>query len=103
MRITEELESQVLSLPPLRNILLDFVPEKTHLELDGYEPHIGLRPRSKHWRKPSGNGCFHITLHKKGRCRIHWDAWDPRRFPLKHLIEVAYRYFRFPILYLNQD
>lgn len=96
-------EAEIISLPPLKNKLLDHQPEEKHLELNGYQPHAGLRPRSKHWRKPKDKGCFHITLHQNGKCRMHWDAWDPRRYPVRHFCEVFYRYLRFPRFYLNQQ
>ena len=96
----KESEQEVVSLPPLKNKLLDFDPGE-YLGLSGYEPHSGLRPRSKHWRKPKDKGCFHITRHKNGQWRMHWDAWDPRKHPLRHFGEVMYRYVRFPRLYLS--
>jgi len=81
------------NLPPLKNFILDFIPEDEHLELGGYEPAAGLRRRSKHWRKSKDRGCFHITIKKNGNARIHWDAWDPRRHPLRHFCEIIYRFF----------
>ncbi len=96
------LERQTEELPPLLNLLLEHPPQEQCLSLNGYEPHVGLRPHSKHWRKEKDSGCFHITIHKNGKCRMHWDSWDPRRFPVKHFFEILHQYLRFPIRYIRQ-
>jgi hypothetical protein len=96
-------EQEVVKLPPLKNKLLDFTPAEEHLGLNGYKPHSGLRPKSKHWRKPKDKGCFHVTKHKSGQWRMHWDMWDPRRHPFRHFSEVIYRYLRFPRLYIRDN
>jgi hypothetical protein len=101
LELIELSEIKVITFPPLKNLLLDFKPEKRWLENCGYEPHFGLRPKSEHWRKSLEEGCFHITLHRKGKCRMHWDAWDPRKYPLKHFLELISHYGRNPRIYLS--
>jgi len=81
------------NLPAFKNHTMDPVPDDENLTLGGYELHRGLRPKSKHWRKPKEKGCFHITVHENGSARIHWDAWDPRRYPARHACEIMYRFF----------
>lgn len=51
-----------------------------------YEPARGLY-RGAHFRKTRGVGCYHLRVHGP-RAWLHWDRWDPRRFPACHLLEV---------------
>ena len=96
-----ELEQKVKQEPPLKNQLVDI--HEYIFELGGYEPHYGLRPKSKHWRKASLDGsCFHITCDSKNIKRIHWDKYDPRQNPILHFWEIVYNYFRYPIMYIRQ-
>lgn len=85
--------------PAFKNHYFDFIPEKKHLELSGYEPHRGLRLRSQHWRKEKDKGCYHITIHKNRGTRIHWDAWDPRKHPIKHFFEILHRFLIIKLIF----
>lgn len=89
----QKIEKRADESPAFKNIEIAFDLEDKHLQLGGYELHKGLRPNSKHWRKPKCRGCYHITVHRSGPSRIHWDAWDPRRYPVMHSLEVVYRFF----------
>jgi len=97
----ESLEKEIGELPPLLNKLIK-KPTSEDLQFHGYAPHRGLRFNSEHWRKIKKTGCFHITLHKNGKCRMHWDAWDPRRYPIRHCLEILDRYLFHSWLYLVQ-
>jgi hypothetical protein len=51
----------------------------------GYAPSFGLLI-GQHFRKGLGQGCLHLRVFN-GRAWLHWDRYDPRRFPLKHFFE----------------
>lgn len=52
----------------------------------GYERSWGLLPGS-HYRKVRGRGCYHLRV-SEHRAWLHWDRWDPRRYPLEHFAET---------------
>lgn len=52
----------------------------------GYEPATGLYP-GEHWRRGEGEACFHLRVHGS-RAWLHWDRWDPRRYPVQHFFET---------------
>ncbi|GEM_PF-6216401 len=56
------------------------------LALDGYDKASGLLV-GKHFRKERGDGCYHLRVTNSG-ATLHWDRWDPRRFPLRHFFET---------------
>jgi hypothetical protein len=79
-------ERQVGRLP--RQVDIDVLPD-TALNLiqsGEYELSTGLLP-GVHYRKERGNGCYHLRL-ADSRAFMHWDAWDPRRFPIAHFFET---------------
>ncbi|MGQ0503705.1 MAG: hypothetical protein ACT4TC_00120 [Myxococcaceae bacterium] len=51
-----------------------------------YQVSGGLRG-GRHYRKERGNGCFHLRVLGE-QAYLHWDQWDPRRYPLQHFFET---------------
>lgn len=51
-----------------------------------YLESVGLYA-GRHFRKERGKGCYHLRV-TNGQGFLHWDRWDPRRFPLQHLLET---------------
>lgn len=51
-----------------------------------YAQSFGLRG-GHHFRKNRGDGCYHLRVDGQ-RALLHWDAWDPRRFPVQHFFET---------------
>ena len=51
-----------------------------------YTPDRGLY-RGAHWRAVVGHGCFHLRI-RDGLAWLHWDRWDPRRYPVRHTVET---------------
>jgi len=95
----DDYENEVGELDPLENRIMDFKPEQDALKSNGYEAHRGLRPGCNHWRKSKDKGCFHITMHKSGVNRIHWDRWDPRHHPIRHFWELIRAGYSFPRMF----
>lgn len=56
------------------------------VELGGYAPARGMF-RGRHWRRERGTGCYHLRVHD-GSAWLHWDAFDPRRYPIRHALET---------------
>jgi len=56
------------------------------LKSGGYRQAMGLL-RGKHFRKELGSGCYHLRMVGQ-RAWLHWDRWDPRRFPVQHFFET---------------
>lgn len=40
-----------------------------------------------HYRRNRGKGCYHLRV-SGGRAWLHWDRWDPRRYPVRHFFET---------------
>lgn len=41
----------------------------------------------RHYRKQRQHGCYHLRIDGQ-RAYLHWDEWDPRRFPVEHFFET---------------
>lgn len=79
-------EDYVARAPPQQEHPLGSQTARALLRSGRYQPSIGLFP-GRHFRKRKGDGCFHLRLHD-GQAWLHWDAWDPRRFPIAHVLET---------------
>jgi hypothetical protein len=79
-------ERQIDQVPPRCSRRL--APEAARVLLDSgeYDESVGLAP-GRHFRKARGVGCYHLRIHE-GRADLHWDEWDPRRYPVQHFFEV---------------
>ena len=54
--------------------------------------------RGRHYRRARGTGCYHLRVLPDGsRAWLHRDRWDPRRYPLRHAIEVREIRFGVPL------
>lgn len=87
--MTHAAEQRVDQLDAQVELELDLVEAAELLEQGGYRPARGMY-RGTHWRRERGVGCYHLRIHRE-RAWLHWDAWDPRRFVLPHLVETAWR------------
>lgn len=56
-------------------------------DLIGYERSAGLFP-GRHYRRKYGDGCFHARVYRDV-VYLHFDNWDPARFPVRHWLEVG--------------
>ena len=51
-----------------------------------YEEARGILP-GWHFRKERGEGCYHLRV-RGDSAWLHWDRWDPRRYPIQHFFET---------------
>ncbi len=56
------------------------------LQAGGYQAASGLGS-GRHYRKARHQGCYHLRIDGQ-RAYLHWDEWDPRRFPVEHFFET---------------
>ncbi len=87
MKTAEDLETEVGRLPA--GVPVPLTPEEARALLDcgRYRAHGGLG-RGLHFRARKGEGCYHLIIRRGRPAELHWDQWDPRRYPLRHLLEV---------------
>jgi|GEM_PF-2749390 len=83
-----DLERQVLKLRRKIRVPKDMIP---HPLRAGYRttPFAGRQPS---YAKPFGRGRFHVE-EVDGQYCIHYDRYDPERYPLAHLLNDAPRWF----------
>jgi len=79
-------ERAVTKLPKHRELKIAGAEGKILLESGFYQRDIGLK-QGKHYRRKFGRGNFHLRITKDG-VFLHWDKWDPRRYPVQHFLEV---------------
>jgi len=80
------LERQVDALPNQMNRALTGAEAVLLIQAGGYQRAFGLLG-GDHFRKRRGNGCYHLRV-VGPRAFLHWDRWDPRRFPVEHFFET---------------
>ncbi len=78
-------ERQVDALPSQTNVRLSYEAAASLVQSGSYERATGLMA-GVHYRKARGNGCYHLRIHE-GSAYLHWEKWDPRRFPVRHFLE----------------
>ncbi len=78
-------EAHVASLANQVDAELSVAAASSLLWSGGYARSYGLFP-GIHYRKEWGTGCFHLRFND-GRAWLHWDRWDPRRYPIEHFFE----------------
>lgn len=81
-------EVRVDSLEAGREVQLVALEVAELLALGEYERSRGLYP-GRHFRRARGQGCYHLRVRPDGSAAwLHIDRWDPRRYPVRHFLEV---------------
>ncbi len=88
-RHAREAEARADAQPAQIDIALTDEELQALLDSGDYEPTPwGLVP-GQHFRKARGKGCYHLRISwLDGRGYLHWDRWDPRRYPVEHFFET---------------
>lgn len=84
--ILHPVETQVAKLSKHEELKITGAALKILLDSGFYKRAIGLNP-GIHYRKEWNKGNFHLRVTKDG-AYLHWDKWDPRRYPIRHILEV---------------
>lgn len=75
------------AMPPGTPIPIPIEEARELVRSGRYRPHGGLG-RAWHWRAPRGKGCYHLRIFGNKTADLHWDQWDPIRYPVRHALEV---------------
>lgn len=79
-------EQSVGHLPARQEASIPLSAARALLRSGWYDPHFGMLP-GRHYRRRVGDGCLHLRVSGR-QATLHWDEWDPRRYPVRHWFEV---------------
>jgi hypothetical protein len=79
-------EARADQTPCQAELPLTLAEARALLDTGAYAPHRGIGPGA-HYRKERGAGCYHLRV-CDDVAYLHWDGWDPRRYPLRHVLET---------------
>ena len=85
-RLRYQVEQLVQRHPPQHEVQISEHEARHMIRSGQYQRSEGLF-QGRHFRRAHGQRCFHLRVHE-GCAFLHWDRWDPRRYPLQHTLET---------------